>query len=86
MEDPDIFLIQETKCAGKTAEDIIKRCWRNCESYKIDSKGASGGLSILWNHSIVILDQGLSTPCTITMNYRAISSNKEGMITNAYGP
>jgi exonuclease III len=86
MEDPDIFLIQETKCAGKTAEDIIKRCWRNCESYQTDSKGASGGLAILWNPATVILDQGLSTPCTITTHYRAIGSDKEGMITNAYGP
>jgi exonuclease III len=86
MEDPDILLIQETKCAGKTAEDILKRCWRNCESYQMDSKGASGGLAILWNPATVILDQGFSTPSTITMHYRAIGSDKEGMITNAYGP
>jgi exonuclease III len=86
MEDCDIFLIQETKCAGKTAEDIIKRCWRNCESYQMNSKGASGGLAILWNLATVILDQGFSTPCTITTHYRAISSDKEGMITNVYGP
>ena len=64
MEDPDIFLIQETKCARKTVEDIIKICWRNCESYQTDSKGASGGLPILWNPATVILDQGFSTPCT----------------------
>jgi exonuclease III len=85
MEDPDIFLIQETKCAGKTVDDIIKICWRNCESYQTDSKGALGGLTILWNPATVILDQGFSTPCTITTHYRAIGSNKEGMITNAYG-
>jgi exonuclease III len=86
MEDPDILLIQETKCAGKTAEDILKRCWRNCDSYQTDSKGASGGLAILWNPATVILDQGFSTSNTITTHYRAIGSDKEGMITNAYGP
>jgi exonuclease III len=86
MENPDIFLIQEIKCAGQTAEDIIKRCWRNCESYQIKSKGASGGLTILWNPSTVILDQGLSSPCTITTHYRAIGLDKEEIITNAYGP
>jgi hypothetical protein len=85
MEDPDIFLIQETKCAGKTAEDIIKRCWRNFESYQMDSKGASGGPTILWNPTTVILDQSLSTPCTIIAHYRAIGLDKEGMITNSYG-
>jgi exonuclease III len=86
MEDPDILLMQETKCAGQTAEDIIKRCWRNYESYQTDSKGASRGLAILWNPATVILDQGFSTPSTITVHYRAIGSDKEGMITNAYGP
>jgi exonuclease III len=86
MEDPDTFLIQERKCAGKTAEDIIKRCWHKCESYQTDSKGSLGGLAILWNPITVILDQGLSTPCTITTHYIAIGSDKEGMITNAYGP
>jgi exonuclease III len=86
MEDLDIFLIQEKKWARKTVEDIIKRCWRNYESYQKDSKGASGGLAILWNPATVILDQGFSTPCTIIVHYRAIGLDKEGMITNAYGP
>jgi exonuclease III len=86
MEDPDIFLIQETKCAWKNVDNIIKRCCCNCESYQMDSKGDLGGLAILWNPSTVILDQGFSTPCTITVHYRAIDSDKEGMITNSYGP
>jgi len=85
MEDRDILLIQETKCAGKNAEDILKRCLRNCESYKMDFKGVSGGLAILWNPFTVILDQDFSTPSTITTYYRAIGLDKEGMITNAYG-
>jgi exonuclease III len=86
MEDPDIFLIQETKCAGKNAEEIIKICWSNYKSYQMDSKGASGGPTFLWNLTAFILDQGFSTPCTITVHYIAIGSDKEGMITNAYGP
>jgi hypothetical protein len=52
----------------------------------MDSKWASGGLAILWNPTTVILDQGLSTPCTIKTHYKAIGLDKEGMITNAYGP
>jgi hypothetical protein len=51
----------------------------------MDSKQASRGLAILWNPTIVILDQGFSTPSTITTHYRAIGSDKEGMITKAYG-
>jgi exonuclease III len=86
MEDPDILLLQETKCMGKTMEEIFKRCWRTCDSYHTDSKGTAGGLAILWNPATVILDQGFSTPGTLTAHYRAIGSDKDGLITNAYGP
>jgi exonuclease III len=86
MEDPDILLLQETKCTGKIAEEIFKRCWHTCDSYHTDSKGVAGGLAILWNPATVILDQGFSTSGTLTAHYRAIGSEKDGLITNAYGP
>ena len=85
MEDLDILLLQETKCAGKTIEEILKRCWRTYNSYHIDSKGVVGVLTILWNPNTVILDQGFSTPWTLTAHYRAIGTDKDGLITNAYG-
>jgi len=86
MEDPNILLIQETKSAVQTTEDSLKRCWHNCDSYQTESKGASGGLAILWKPATVILDQVFSSSNTITAHSRAIGLNKEGMITNAYGP
>jgi hypothetical protein len=49
-------------------------------------KALHRGLAILWNPATVILDQGLSTPGTLTTHYRAIGSDKDGLITNAYGP
>jgi len=53
MEDSDILLLQETKCTGKTVEEILKRCWRTCNSYHIDSKGVAGGhpLESRYGHS-----------------------------------
>jgi hypothetical protein len=71
---------------GKISEDILKKYWRHCNFFHSDSKGVGGGLAILWNPATVILDQGLSTPSTLTTHYRAIGSNKHGLITNAYGP
>jgi len=85
-EDPDILLLQETKCAGQTVEAILKKFKHNCDSYHLDLKGAAGGLAILLNHATFILDQGFSTPSTLTVHYRAISLDKDEMITNAYGP
>jgi hypothetical protein len=67
-------------------EDLIKICWRQSNYYHMDSKGVAGGLAILWNPTIVIMDQALSMTRTITTHYQAIGSNKDGMITNAYGP
>jgi exonuclease III len=49
-------------------------------------KVQAGGLAILWNPNSVILNQGLSTPGSLTAHYRAIGSDKDGWITNAYGP
>jgi exonuclease III len=48
-EDPNILLLQETKCVGEAAEEIFKRCWRHCNFIHNDSNGAAGGLAILWN-------------------------------------
>jgi exonuclease III len=86
VENPDILLLQETKCVGDEAEDIFQRCWRTCNSIHTDSNGVAGGLAILWNPATVIIDQPFSTVGTLTAHFRAIGSNKEGMITNAYGP
>jgi exonuclease III len=86
MEDPDILLLQETKCAGQIVEAIFIKCWCNYNSYHTDLKGVGGGLAILWNPNSVILNQGLSTLGTLTTHYRSIGSDKYGWITNAYGP
>jgi exonuclease III len=85
-KNPDVLLLQETKCAGVEAETIFHRCWRGCESIHTDSFGASGGLAILWNPMTVTMDRPFSTVGTITTHFTAIGSTKEGAITNVYGP
>jgi exonuclease III len=85
-EDPNIIFLKETKCAGEAEEEVFRRCWQHFLFIYNDSKGAAGGLEILWNLATVIIDQPFSTASTIFAHYRAIGSSKEGVLTNAYGP
>jgi exonuclease III len=85
-ENPNILMLQETKCAGIEAETIFQRIWRECNSISTDSTGASGGLAILWNPSNITISKPFSTVGTITTHFKVIGSNQEGDITNVYGP
>jgi hypothetical protein len=52
----------------------------------VDARGAAGGLVMLWNPKIVLLDGFFTYKWTITTSFRLIGSNKQGYITNVYGP
>jgi exonuclease III len=85
-ENPDMLLLQETKCAGAEAETIFQRIWRDCNFISTDSAGASGGLAILWNPASISIHNTFSTVGTITTHFKIIGSTQEGDITNVYGP
>jgi exonuclease III len=85
-EHPDILLLQETKCAGQEAENILRSSWRDGEFLYLDSVGAAGGLAILWNPQTVTLLHPFSTKYTLTTYFKSLASSKEGAITNVYGP
>jgi hypothetical protein len=48
--------------------------------------GTTGGLDILWNPSSVLMENFFTTRWTILAEYRIIGSNRQGFITNIYGP
>jgi exonuclease III len=86
VENPDILLLQETKCVGTEAETIFQCIWRGCEFIHTDSTGASGGLAILWNPNNITLRRPFSTIGTLTAHFEITGSTQEGDITNVYGP
>jgi exonuclease III len=55
-EQPDILLLQETKCAGEEASQILKKCWKQANLVEVDAKGAAGGLVVLWNPATVLME------------------------------
>ena len=85
-KNPNFLLLQETKCVGAQEETISHRCWRGCESLHTDFTRATRGLAILWNPTIVTIDQPLSMVGMIMPHFKVIRSTKEGEITNVYGP
>jgi exonuclease III len=76
LEDPDILLLQQTKCAGNMEEEAFKICWQDCKFPYTKSKGVVGGISILWNPTKIILEPTFSTLGTLTSKYIAIGSSK----------
>jgi exonuclease III len=85
-EQPDILLLQETKCAGEEASPLFKNVGSKPNHVEVDAKGAAGGLAMLWNPTTVLLDGFFTSKWTITASFRLIGSNKQGYITNVYGP
>jgi hypothetical protein len=66
-EQPDILLLQETKCAGDEATQILTKCWKQEKIAEVDAKGTTGGLAILWNPTTILMEgflppNGLSQP------------------------
>jgi exonuclease III len=86
METPDIVLLQETKCASEDIDRLLPYCWRQGRAASIDATGMAGGLTILWNTNVVLMENFFTTKWSITADYRIIGSNKPGHLTNVYGP
>jgi hypothetical protein len=85
-ENPDILMLQETKCVGAEVETIFQHIWRGCDFVLTYSTRASGGLAILWNPCHITLSRPFSTIGIVTTHFEVTGSTQEGSITNVYGP
>jgi exonuclease III len=78
VENPDLLLLQETKCAGAEAEIIFQRIWRDCNFISTDAAGASGGLAILWNPASIRVYNPFSTVGTLTASFQSLARTRRG--------
>jgi hypothetical protein len=78
--------MQETKCMGEEASSTLQKYWNQDNHMEVDAKGVAGGLEMLWNTSIVLLDGFYTSKWTITTSFHLIGLNKLGYITNVYEP
>jgi len=86
VETPDVVLLQEKKCTSKDIDRLLPYCWRQGRVVSIDTTGTAGGVSILWNTNVVLMENFYTTRWSITAEYRLIGSNKPGHLTSVYGP
>ena len=86
MENPTILMIHETKCTYQTLEKIAKTNWYNSNFIVVDGMGSFGGLSLFWNPREIMMDNFDATPRTLSTSFHFIGMNKNGFITNIYGP
>jgi exonuclease III len=84
-ETPDIVLLQETKCTSEDLNRLLPYCWKLGKAVSIDATGTAGGVAILWNPNIVLLENFFTTRWSITAEYRLIGSNKPGYLTSYMG-
>ena len=55
-----IVFLQETKCSEADLKAIGKKVWHTNEVVAIDSRGATGGIGIIWNPRKVALTDFLA--------------------------
>jgi hypothetical protein len=56
LEKPSILPFHETKLATDEALSKCKKLWKSSEGQAISTRGASRGISIVWNISILLLN------------------------------
>jgi hypothetical protein len=56
-ETPDVVLLQETKCTSEDMDRMLPYCWKQGGVVSVDAIGTVGGLAILWNTNIVLIEQ-----------------------------
>jgi exonuclease III len=86
VETRDVVLLQETTCTSEDMDRLLPYCWRQGRAVSIDAIGTTGGVAIIWNTNDVLMEKFYTTRWSITTEYRLISSNKPGHLTNVYGP
>ena len=82
--DSNIIMLQETKLNKEKGIRLEKKLSR-WNSYLQESRGASGGLGIIWNPRKVILNIIKSRHSWINNKIKGIKSNLQFILINVYG-
>lgn len=85
-ENPDILLIQETKMEEVDFLQRSKQIWKKGGGSAVSSRGASGGLGILWNDSSVKKISEKKNTHWIFMQFRHQDSKEIVSLFNIYAP
>ena len=79
-------MLQETKCDVENMTRITMKIWGGCEEKWIEAKGASRGLSTLWDPYYMDLKEHASKKRILKLKFKVKGTGEIGYISNAYGP
>jgi hypothetical protein len=82
----DIMMLQETKLATEEMDGFFPVCWKKGKGIYTSAMGATRCLELIWNPSLVTLENFFTTRWSISSTYQLISSNKPGYLTNFHRP
>jgi len=81
-----MVFLQETKSTNTALEKILNKAWSGSRSVSVDVVGASGGLSIVWNPQILLLQDFHATHHFIKATFHLTGTDIHGLLTNTYFP
>lgn len=86
MEKLAILFLQETKCSSEDLGNFGKRFWKAAKVMALDVTGATGGLGILWNPTLVSISNFVMSINMLSTCFHVLGTSIRGVITNVYGP
>lgn len=86
QEKPSLVFLQETKSNSTAIEKISNKIWAGSRSVSVDTSGASGGLTILWNPQVLTLYDFHASHHFIQETFHLIGTNIHGHLSNVYFP
>ncbi|XP_071712960.1 uncharacterized protein [Rutidosis leptorrhynchoides] len=86
-EQPDIVLLQETKC-NEVNNSFIEFFWGKTDFEYVQKQkiGKSGGLLIIWDPNSFIVNQAIVKDYLLAIKGHWIGKDRETIVVNVYGP
>jgi exonuclease III len=86
VEKPSILMLQETKMREQETLKDLQKIWNNCDGRAVSSRGASGGIKILWKMEDFDLQAQMQTQFWLMVNLLNKVSGMLFSIINVYIP
>ena len=78
QENPDILLLQETKCSCEGLEKIKNKIWKGNKVMALDVARQSGGLAILWHPQVVDITDWRENKFALMVDFQHLDSGVKG--------
>ena len=85
QENPDILLLQETKCSCEALEKTRSKIWKGSKVMDLDATGKLGEIAIFWHPQVVDFTDWRANKFSLMADFQHLDSRVKGTIVNVYG-